>query len=258
MCTLLVATRLWTGTPLLVFANRDENLGRPSAPPSTTTFDERRVFAPRDLRAGGTWMGVNDAGVLVAITNRFSPGGQPQPGDANKLSRGLLTDAALKHSDAAAAAAHAAAINPSDYNGFHLLCADRHGAWVTWSDSQQVRSEALLPGIHVVTERSYGAASSGREDALNSLARQLEQQPTAPLARFEEALGVHRDDLLDSTCVHFDAGEYGTRSSSMVHFDEAGPTAWYYADGPPCRNDYRDLSEEMIYGLRSGDQSVAR
>ncbi len=79
MCTLLVATRRWPGTPLLIAANRDEHLQRPAAPPSSRRVGSRRIFAPTDLRAGGTWMGLNDAGLFVAITNRFAGEEQPPP-----------------------------------------------------------------------------------------------------------------------------------------------------------------------------------
>jgi len=255
MCTLLFATRHWPGTPLLVASNRDEMLGRESQAPSLRESGPRRVFAPRDLRAGGTWMGVNDAGVFVAITNRFSTAAAPPTagGDHdNKASRGLLVDEALSHGDAAAASQHIAAIAADDYRGFHLLCADLRGAWVTWSDTQSVQREELMPGLHVLTERSYGAAPSDREQRLRALARQLEAQSEPTMARFRAALSVHDEQPLDSTCVHFDALRYGTRSSSIVCFDDAGPSTYHYAAGPPCRHEYQDLSEAMSSGLRGG------
>jgi uncharacterized protein with NRDE domain len=257
MCTLLFATGHWLGTPLLVASNRDEMLERESQAPSLRERGGRRIFAPRDLRAGGTWMGVNDAGVFVAITNRFNAAEVPTaPG--NKASRGRLVDEALSHGDAAAASQHIAAIDPDAYNGFHLLCADIRGAWVTWSDTQRLGREELRPGIHVLTERSYGAAPSGREQWLGALARQLEAESEPTTARFRAALSVHHEQPLESTCVHFEPLGYGTRSSSIVCFDDAGPSTYHYAAGPPCRHEYQDLSEAMIRGLRGGATTTPR
>jgi uncharacterized protein with NRDE domain len=255
MCTLLFATRHWPGTPLLVASNRDEMLEREAQAPSLRECGDRRVFAPRDLRAGGTWMGINDAGVFVAITNRFSADATtPSPGSshANKASRGFLVDEALSQSDAAGASLRIAAIDPQAYNGFHLLCADVRGAWVTWSDTRSLRREELRPGIHVLTERSYGAAPSSREQRLSALARQLEAEVAPTTARFREALTTHHEEPLESTCIHFDELGYGTRSSSIVCFDEGGPSSYLYAAGPPCRHQYQDLSEAMNRGLRGG------
>lgn len=76
------------GGPLTVAANRDEYLGRPSAPPSEI---EPGVIAGKDLQAGGTWMGVNRHGLFVAITNRRAPSRTPE-----SPSRGLLALEALR------------------------------------------------------------------------------------------------------------------------------------------------------------------
>jgi len=251
MCTLLVATRLWPGTPLLIAANRDEHLQRPAAPPSARRVGSRRIFAPTDLRAGGTWMGLNDAGVFVAITNRFTGEAQPAPEEkqAVKASRGLLVEEALTQGDAAAASQHIASIEPCSYNGFHLLCADVDSAWITWSDTLNMYRHELQPGLHVLTERSHGAAPSQREAALRTLCRDLELETSPPISQFEEALKAHRAHPIESTCVHLEDMGYGTRSSSIVRFGDEGPVSYRHAGGPPCRSSYEDLSEAMIRGL---------
>ena len=55
---------------IFLAANRDEELARPSLPPEIETIGGVRMLAPRDLRAGGTWIGANDRGVFSFITNR--------------------------------------------------------------------------------------------------------------------------------------------------------------------------------------------
>jgi uncharacterized protein with NRDE domain len=76
-----LATRVWPEAPLVVAANRDEALDRPSGPPRRYPLGERSVLAPEDKVGGGTWLGVNDQGLFVGITNRFGlpkdPAGDP-------------------------------------------------------------------------------------------------------------------------------------------------------------------------------------
>src|SRR5689334_15144839 len=87
MCTLLVAAHVFEGHPIVVVANRDEQLDRPSSPPSIWPGG---FLAPRDDRAGGTWLGVNRAGVFVGITNRAFA-----PQDPARKSRGAIVTEAL-------------------------------------------------------------------------------------------------------------------------------------------------------------------
>jgi len=50
------------------------------------------------------------------------------------------------------------------HNGFHLVYADLRDAFVTWGDGYAIQQLPLEPGrVHVVTERSFGAGESARE-----------------------------------------------------------------------------------------------
>src|SRR5206468_4080925 len=88
------AAHVFDGYPLVVIANRDEQLDRASSPPfvwpvarpGAATF-----LAPRDDVAGGTWLGVNDKGVFVGITNRYLG-----PKDDTRVSRGAIVKDALE------------------------------------------------------------------------------------------------------------------------------------------------------------------
>ncbi|MFM8410648.1 MAG: NRDE family protein, partial [Alphaproteobacteria bacterium] len=52
MCTLALFSRVLPGLPLVVAANRDEFLARPTASPGLLS-DAPQVFGGRDLVAGG-------------------------------------------------------------------------------------------------------------------------------------------------------------------------------------------------------------
>ena len=69
MCTLIVLHRCVPGRPLVVAANRDEFLDRPAEGPALRSSRTGPIVAPRDLKAGGTWVGVSARGVFAGLTN---------------------------------------------------------------------------------------------------------------------------------------------------------------------------------------------
>ena len=77
MCTLIVFHHCFADAEFVIAANRDEYLDRPAEPPALRFWHGRSVLAPRDVRAGGTWLGTNDAGVFAGITNRPTPASTP-------------------------------------------------------------------------------------------------------------------------------------------------------------------------------------
>jgi hypothetical protein len=110
---------------LLLAANRDELKGRPWRAPARHWPDRPDVIAGLDVRAGGSWLGVNDDGVIAAVLNRVGTLG-PAIG---KRSRGELVLEALDHADAAAAAAALVDLDPDAYRPFNLLVADARDAF---------------------------------------------------------------------------------------------------------------------------------
>src|SRR5215470_18040378 len=100
MCSIVILRRPGTDWPVILGANRDEMRLRPWTPPGRLWSDRPQVVAGLDLLAGGTWMGINDDGVVAAILNRMNSLG-PLPG---ARSRGELVLEALDHADAWSAA----------------------------------------------------------------------------------------------------------------------------------------------------------
>lgn len=236
MCTLIVGHRLAPETPLLVGANRDEVLSRPATPPDIRTDGPIPYLAPRDQRAGGTWIGLNAAGVFAAITNRFGP-----PSDPDRQSRGELVPLALQHDSAAAAAERLERVDATDYNGFHLIVADDESAHVTVGDGALSTTTDLDPGFTVLTERSFGAADNVRKRRVRSAL--LECDPDdVDLDDLRERLTRCDPGSMDAVCISLDGIDYGTRSSTLIR---RGPdeTEFHHADGPPCDASYDDISE---------------
>jgi hypothetical protein len=153
VCLLLLHHRTRDDHPLVLLANRDEAYARAFAPPAVLDADHG-IVAPRDLTAGGTWLGVNRRGLVAAVTNR-----RGEDVAEGARSRGLLVLDALRHPDAGAALAwameHLARVA---YAGFHLLVSDGTDAFVLRhrGDARPAAPGAadvfpLAPGAHVLT-----------------------------------------------------------------------------------------------------------
>ena len=142
MCTLMVLHRCVPGTPLVVGANRDEFLDRPTEGPALRRTDFGSIVAPRDIRAGGTWLGLNAHGLFAAVTNR--PAGKL---DSQRRSRGHLVVDALRSRSAAQAIEELDNLSAETYNPFNLLVADREQVHaITYRETPR-RVELVSPVI---------------------------------------------------------------------------------------------------------------
>ncbi|HSP98823.1 MAG TPA: NRDE family protein [Candidatus Dormibacteraeota bacterium] len=244
MCTLAVYVRCATALPLLVAANRDEFLDRPTADPRQLAADPW-VVGGQDLSAGGTWFGVNGAGMVVGLLNRRRPGGP----DQRLQSRGLLTLTMLQQPGLDAARRALEGEDGAAYNAFNLLIADRTETLVVTNRGGAIQIAALDPGVHLLTNLELNDPTCPRIAKSWEHFRALDLAGTADPAdlvpRLRIILADHstaldpRAEVIDTLCVHLPG--YGTRSSSIVAADPAGRLRYWHAPGPPCRTDYSEV-----------------
>lgn len=227
MCTLIVATRWYADWPLIIAANRDEALDRPAAPPTVREQGGLPFLAPTDLLAGGTWLGLNSAGLFVGITNRFGV-----PVDPARASRGALVTRALGHDRASAAFADLRTVDPGQNNGFHLVMADVDGAFLVRGDGQQLVAEALPAGQHVITERSFAAGPTRRDPLVQAELTQPYDSPAPPVEVWQDLLRTRAEPSFEGVLVHWPERNYGTRSSTILMQAEDDVRMWH-AHGRP-------------------------
>lgn len=240
MCTLVVAVSVWGSAPLVVAANRDEHLARPAAPPHRwQRGDEPMIFAPRDLLAGGTWLGVRGA-MFVGITNRITTAEAP----AGVRSRGELVLDALAAQSVEAAAERIAGLPVVMHRPFHLVIADRRATHLVWNDGAQNHHEVLAAGVHVITERSLEAAANERDVLLRRRLDERRWEAEPGIDQWRALLSEHAAVTLEGPCVHADERGYGTRSSTVVRLPAEGGMGFWHADGRPCVTPYADLSAQ--------------
>jgi uncharacterized protein with NRDE domain len=236
MCLLVLFFKEIPGYPLVLCANRDEYYDRPSTPPEPWegAAGDSPFLAPRDDRAGGTWIGLNGAGGVGAITNRKT-GSLAEDGP----SRGLLCAHALARGRALAMAEAARKMaGQGRYNGFNLLAADPDHAVLIVGGGRETRQVILDPGMHLLTnEHDLGHLSI---PWLNP----WDKAPPSPDRLREElcALLMNHDPIAEdgfSPCKHL--GNRGTRSATVIALGQ-GRVHYLFADGAPCRTAFVDYS----------------
>ena len=147
MCTLVILRRPGHRWPVLIGANRDEMIDRASKPPGRHWPDRPELVAGRDLLAGGSWLGINDWGVVAAVLNRHGSLG-PAP---DRRSRGELVLEALDHADAVAAAEALSHLDPDAYRSFNLIIADEsRGFWLRHAGGPRVELKPLKDGLSMI------------------------------------------------------------------------------------------------------------
>jgi uncharacterized protein with NRDE domain len=234
MCTLVLLRRPGHSWPLLLAANRDEMEGRASLPPGRHWPDRADVVAGLDLEAGGSWLGLNDSGIVAAVLNRTGTLGPA----AGKRSRGELVLEALDHADAAAAAQALAAIEPKAYRPFNLVIADARSAfWLRHAGDEPISSQPLPEGLAMLTSRELDDLSSPRIRRYRPLFAQVvtpdpERGDWTDWQLLLASRSSPTGDPRDAMSIATETG-YGTRSTSLLALpaDPDDDPIWLYAEG---------------------------
>ena len=230
MCSIIVVRAAWADTPLLICANRDEQLSRPSEGLRLRRIGERQVVSPRDLQAGGTWLGTNDYGLFVGITNRFSG-----PPDASRRSRGALVHHALEADTVAEAIRTVEALPADTFNPCHLLLASLTDLAVLVNTGSEWSKPTLECDVVIVSERTFDAAPTTRDSLLDEGVQQWLRQSSGPDNQdIQRLMSTHATPTFEGACVHWLERGYGTRTLTVIRSDENGSLYHYSTDGPPC------------------------
>lgn len=241
MCTILLAWRAIPGAPIVLAANRDELLDRPTLPPHLLV-QQPLIAGGQDALAGGTWLAVRGDGAVAAVTNRRS-----EFRDQQRRSRGELPLALLQTAGDAEAQALLDGIAAQQYNPFNALYASPRHAAVAEAHGDAATLRALQPGLHVLTVFDLDDRSQVKVEALSARlerdAGAARDDPHALLEAMEDILrdhGAPGREGVDAACVHLE--RYGTVSSSSVLVTDDGAITYRYAPGKPCVTPHADCS----------------
>ena len=246
MCIMMVMYRMVQGFPIVLGANRDEFYERCSHRPDCLS-QTPAIWGGRDAQAGGTWLGVNEYGLVVGLTNRrLHEAYEPV---ADRRSRGLLCLDALRQRRASNVAELLASEPPDRYNAFNLLVFDSTTAlWIAYDGKPEVC--LLEPGMHILANKNLNDMETlrvRRAQHLLDAAGQVQLEDVLPcLARVcgDHEPGVQEREHL---CLHRSDEMYGTVSSTILAISpQRHKSIYYYASGHPCRTAYQDYSAYLI------------
>jgi uncharacterized protein with NRDE domain len=222
MCFIVFAFQVHPAYRFIAAANRDEFYERPTSP-ADFWKEVPQVLAGRDLREGGTWMGVTREGRLAAITNYRDPGALK----TGAPSRGKLVSDFLTGSKSAAAYVEKISRQGQEYNGFTLICGDQRDLFV-YSNRGEIQK--LEPGIYGLSNHllntPWPKVVKGKQAltaALNKKGSDLETVLFAILSDRKSApdlklpstgIELEKERLLSSIFIEIPG--YGTRSSSVL------------------------------------------
>lgn len=142
MCLLVLAWQAHPRYGLIVAANRDEFHERPAAPLAKWPVPGD-ILAGRDLRAQGTWLGLDRRRRFGVITN-FRELQRPRP---DAPTRGALIPDYLRGTASAASFLTRLQPDASRYSGFNLLLSDGDSLWYASNRAEQF-ARPLPPGVY--------------------------------------------------------------------------------------------------------------
>ena len=244
MCLIAFALNASSRWPLVIAANRDEFLDRPTVPLARwKTPQGHDIISGRDLRAGGAWFGLTagePGGRVAFLTNVREADVVVAP-----RSRGELVTRWLESRGDAEDFVTELAADATAFAGFNLVLGDvarsqwhwvtnrpstahRHGAW---------HCEALKPGVYGLSNAALDSPWPKTTRLKAVLDQSLQANDlTADLQRLQadlwQALGSRerasaatlpatgipqaREEALSSAFVEMPEYAYGTRSSTLL------------------------------------------
>ncbi len=259
MCLILIALDSHPDYSLVVAANRDEFYDRPSAV-AAFWADSPWILGGRDLRAGGTWLGIDRLGRFAAVTNYRQ--GQRKP--TAPRSRGHLVSDYLTTGIDARSHVERVQHDAALYSGFNLIAGDARELF--YFSNREGRARALDPGIYGLSNHLLDTAwpkVTSSKNALNALltggvselvpnlfALLSDRRQAADPSLLQTGVGLAWERLLSSAFIA--SSDYGTRSSTVVLVGRDGDVVFvernFGANGTPTE----DVRHEFRVGRVDG------
>ena len=229
MCLIVFAWQAHPAYSLVLAANRDEYLDRPSLPLDYWD-DMPDVLGGRDLEKGGSWLATHLDGRWAAVTN-YRDGTSSV--SAAHLSRGHLVSNYVGSTDRAHDYVRHIAQPLSDYPGCNLLVGDAGSLFFVSNrrrGAPPATVEPVSPGVHGLSNDSLDTPWPKVQRAKRALQQVLQTDATLPNDALFELLAdrsAAQDDELPSTGVPVEwertlsapfivSERYGTRASTVV------------------------------------------
>jgi hypothetical protein len=248
MCSLVFGLDVLGAGSVILATNRDEDPARGSQGPQVLRGSPL-VVGGRDVVAGGTWLAIRaahggrEAGVAMLL-NRFDP----EPGQAGRRSRGLLTlDVAASDDPRAAAMAEAAT---KRYAPCSLVWLSPSESWLLAIRHWEAPTlDPIVPGWHALAHFELDDPVDPRTSWLASrLAGFAPKSREKAEAGLHALVAFHGSDEAPAVCLH--EGRAPTVSSARLWI-APGEVRYQHAAGRPCTTEFQDWTT-LLAGSRAG------
>jgi uncharacterized protein with NRDE domain len=253
MCLILFAYKIDPVFNLVLAANRDEFYNRATRPLGFWP-DRDYILAGRDLKGGGTWLGVTRSGRFAAITNYRDPASLKDKAP----SRGLLLSSFLSSDMPAGEFLNEIKPEGPIFNGFNLLVGDADGLY--YYSNRGAGVVKLSPGLYGLSnhllDTAWPKVERGKQKLEILLAEKHDIQPeslfqllhdrTLPLPEQlpDTGIGSRWEKLLSPLFIV--SGNYGTRSSSVLLISPSGRISLAERIFHPVRYGFSATSTRMF------------
>jgi uncharacterized protein with NRDE domain len=221
-----MAYKMHTDYPFLVLANRDEYYERPTE--NAHWWKEApNILAGKDLKAGGTWLGLTASGKFCALTNYRDP----QNFNPTARSRGHIVSDYLANAIPAPDFISKSLTDTSAYNDFNLVCYEAEQLY--YFGSKEGKVKALSPGIYGLSNALLDTDWPKVIHGKTELNQWIQQESLNAEEGFEILKNptMASDELLPKTgisveferllsAMHIHVEDYGTRSSNVIIFQQ--------------------------------------
>lgn len=232
MCLTVFAYRVHNKYPLLLATNRDEFYERPTRP---AQFWENHpdLLAGKDLKAGGTWMGITKNHRFAALTNYRDMTTIKE----NAPSRGHIVTDFLNSDVSPVEFFQSMKPIAADYNGFNLLFGTTDNLY--YFNNQHIELRELEPGYYSLSNAFLNTKWPKTEKALSDFKTLVEDKNLQEKRLFEllqntqtypdhklpsTGLPLEKERLVSSIFILSD--DYGTRCSTLLFANPHGETTF--------------------------------
>ena len=242
MCLILFSYRQHARYPFILAANRDEFLDRPAARADFWDKPEG-LLAGKDIRAGGTWMGITRELRFAALTNYRDPALEKQ----HAPSRGQLVLDFLAGDNPPESFLQQLRANAGAFNGFNLLVGNPSALWYysNVADNMQPLESGLYGLSNHLLDTAWPKVEKGKR-RLREIIQKGEVAPHKLLDLLGDTAQAPDTDLpqtgvplewerkLSAMCIQ--TPDYGTRVSTAILIDTANRVTFVERSREPGNN----------------------
>lgn len=249
MCLIVFAYKYHPQYPLILAGNRDEFHRRPTQ--KLHVWDGNpNILAGKDLKEGGTWLGINQHGKMAAVTNHRDLSNIKE----NAPSRGFIVTEILKSDLSTSEKLFDMAPDFSKYNGFNLIAGTVDDLY--YCSNHDNSFQKIKPGLYGISNASLNTPWPKTNSALENFSTALNSGQPDSNEIFDLLCDTNRypENMLPKTglspemekavsSVFILTDDYGTRSSALLMVDKNGKIKFTEKTYSPGTTDITNTEE---------------